>query len=1827
MPATDPKVRIISKVAMRTLLKKLVSILEDDPFPGCFWILSGFTPDQIAEFVLASSGVSSIAAKLHIELPRGTFQGVVADSYLVDHSAVHTRSLERTGRIILTVDSEGDVGTSLNHKDTISADALKASDETAEDWYEVVCAELGATISETTRKHIIALIRGVFDVGYFGIEAAADYILSVVSTVNDGTHITKAAGLNLPKLGLPKYEDCFKALVDKKLGYKSQWAEKFEQHQKNASYLARRQPSGLLLDPDELLKSLDKYRDQAASGEIAVSDELLQAFAEYANAEPSDQAPAQTLFFEHDWSDAKKFFDKASPKSSIRKFVEETRKALSHRNLQPSEEENALLEELESKTSRKSGSSSEDEKLFFETFEDVIADHNPKLAAEWQDYVYEKSATCTDFIAGLFDCVRRRLQGFTLGNQCKVVIEGVRQSSIADFRVFDADVCTYFERHYGKLEELTGGRVSFAGEGTGKKRTLLPDFRAKVKSELKFSGGKKKSKTARSLEFRVTIHERAPNQKDWALVASIPLIWRFPGDSVPVQESSDLDAIIKHASMANRTALVKSVANYASVGKTGVPHNISLEDTQGFAPSPGGNISGRFIPSPSKIETIDAKILALLAEAESDNKLPPEAAKTIKLALADLSKAAKAALSAYGSSALNLTPIPEYSTAYREVHQQIASIGNDFLRKRLLEEFWHFGSVTIEESNRRPTISIICPWHPLRMEAHRARVVQLTRRLTEILTPVALQFSDDRKGSLFIKDVKELCESPLLPDLTLAWSKLDAKLMSHSSHFGNYSIHQAEDGKNIHAEAQATAEDAREATQVIIEEVDDYLRLQPHERDNLAILLYNCRSSELPSMLVEEFNKRNRDPKCDKVNCEILLTNRNERQLQSVYQELVADAPNSTADERDNDFLSRVRINISAVGSVGPSRRTKRCKPTDIAFCRDLLSKESRIAWEWTGKEGSIVPADDLIPHQWQRMLPFKEGNRVAQIYLTCPAQTASGWSYIHNLGFACEPQMVKKGWEAGWLVLPVRSLNFDSEDVSRTIRETHDLGVWVVNQDQLLDRRLLEDKDIRVIRYVQNTSIGRNTVISSTARDTLLVATIKEILRNILIGDPPEEQLDGFVKQFMHQANAISGRLILRAARRSNNTKELIGVVLSKFLIESQIGTDGKDCWFLLDDYCHWLGKRDGSRLADLLVLSPGERDGRPHLEIVVTEAKFVTPEIVNLEKSDSESQLLDTLLQMARALSADPRPLDQDLWLSRLADMLLSRTIRSSRNGAVIPEYWRALIRSRQCTFSITGYSHVFAHLPGEQVVSQHKGIATKIHDVQAHQEVFNFEATRDIIVHMLEKTPSKTLILRNQLGHPKFAPLKAIDLRLTSDEEAARAQERSHHFPPETVKAKDFTQSAPESAPEPELEDKSTCAMSGNPEEPPTEEPPIIPSTELDPVLSFLGVRAALHTASAKDDQEWLMKTVFNLKSALHRHGMSAKPVEGKSPILTPNAALIRLQGGPDLTLSQIEKRADELYTTDGLKILSLFPGERMISVSVERPDRQVLHTVNVFADLMKDQVSHGERVFIGIREEDGDPMFIDPFANPHTLIAGATGSGKSVLIQNMLLHIALTRSPDQSHIYLIDGKSGIDYMPLRHLPHVKAGGGSIIDTKEGSIEVLGGLVEEMERRYQLFKEAEAKNINHYRAKTAIYLPTLWVIHDEFAEWMEDDDYASNVDSLVNRLSQKSRAAGIFMMFCAQRPDNTVMPLQLRSQLANRLVLKVSDPGTAEIATGEKNSRAEQLLKHGHMLAKVDSVKVYLQVPYIDTDEEMEPLVSLLNKRYSSPVPEPETTTPQA
>ena len=200
-------------------------------------------------------------------------------------------------------------------------------------------------------------------------------------------------------------------------------------------------------------------------------------------------------------------------------------------------------------------------------------------------------------------------------------------------------------------------------------------------------------------------------------------------------------------------------------------------------------------------------------------------------------------------------------------------------------------------------------------------------------------------------------------------------------------------------------------------------------------------------------------------------------------------------------------------------------------------------------------------------------------------------------------------------------------------------------------------------------------------------------------------------------------------------------------------------------------------------------------------------------------------------------------------------------------------------------------------------------------------------------------------------------------------------------------------------------------------------------------------------------------------------------------------------------------------------------------------------------------------------------------------------------NILLGIAATNTVNQAHITLIDPKQGLDYLAFDGLPHLVRG---IVDNQREALKCISALVEEMERRYRLLAAEKADNLAKYNRKVPLerQLPALWLVHDEFADWMLTNEYKKGVTNQVSRLGSKARAAGIHLVFAAQRPDAHVMPMQLRSNLGNRLILRVESEGNSEIALGKKG--AELLLGRGHLLAKLtgETSLEYAQVPYVES-----------------------------
>ena len=157
----------------------------------------------------------------------------------------------------------------------------------------------------------------------------------------------------------------------------------------------------------------------------------------------------------------------------------------------------------------------------------------------------------------------------------------------------------------------------------------------------------------------------------------------------------------------------------------------------------------------------------------------------------------------------------------------------------------------------------------------------------------------------------------------------------------------------------------------------------------------------------------------------------------------------------------------------------------------------------------------------------------------------------------------------------------------------------------------------------------------------------------------------------------------------------------------------------------------------------------------------------------------------------------------------------------------------------------------------------------------------------------------------------------------------------------------------------------------------------------------------------------------------------------------------------------------------------PSARVIvAIAIERPSRRILHLPDVWKSWNPDCARGNHELLIALREEDSSPLFLSPQSNaPHTLIAGSTGSGKSVLMQNIILGIACTNTPEQARISLIDPKLGVDCFASDGLSHLEGG---IIDDQQNAITKLGELVDEMNRRYGVLKENKVANIFDLRSK---------------------------------------------------------------------------------------------------------------------------------------------------
>lgn len=348
---------------------------------------------------------------------------------------------------------------------------------------------------------------------------------------------------------------------------------------------------------------------------------------------------------------------------------------------------------------------------------------------------------------------------------------------------------------------------------------------------------------------------------------------------------------------------------------------------------------------------------------------------------------------------------------------------------------------------------------------------------------------------------------------------------------------------------------------------------------------------------------------------------------------------------------------------------------------------------------------------------------------------------------------------------------------------------------------------------------------------------------------------------------------------------------------------------------------------------------------------------------------------------------------------------------------------------------------------------------------------------------------------------------------------------------------------------------------------------------------------------------------------------------SATVGPTVTLYEIVPAAGVRISKIKNLEDDIalsLAALGIRIIAPIPGKGTIGIEVPNVKKTVVSMKTLLASDKFQHSNHSLPIGIG-KKIDNDNFIVDLASMPHLLMAGATGQGKSVGLNAILVSLLYKKHPSQLKLVLIDPKK-VELSIYRHIEKhflAKLPGEEeaiITDTKK-VVHTLNALCIEMDNRYDLLKEAGARNIKEYNEKFVKrklnpqkghqYLPFIVLVIDEFADLIMTA--GKEVEMPIARLAQLARAVGVHLIIATQRPSVNIITGTIKANFPSRIAFKVSskiDSRTILDAGG-----AEQLIGKGDMLISHQGELTRLQCAFVDTPE-VEEIVEFISDQRGYP-----------
>ena len=320
---------------------------------------------------------------------------------------------------------------------------------------------------------------------------------------------------------------------------------------------------------------------------------------------------------------------------------------------------------------------------------------------------------------------------------------------------------------------------------------------------------------------------------------------------------------------------------------------------------------------------------------------------------------------------------------------------------------------------------------------------------------------------------------------------------------------------------------------------------------------------------------------------------------------------------------------------------------------------------------------------------------------------------------------------------------------------------------------------------------------------------------------------------------------------------------------------------------------------------------------------------------------------------------------------------------------------------------------------------------------------------------------------------------------------------------------------------------------------------------------------------------------------------------------NGNIKKVSHGPVVTLNEFEPAAgvkvskiinlsDDIArnTSSESARIATIPGSNTVGIELPNNIRENVYLSEIFsnADFKKKDIKLP--IALG-KNISGKPIVGDLASMPHLLIAGTTGSGKSVCINTIILSLLYRHTPDKCKFILIDPKM-LELSTYEGIPHLLC---PVITEAKKAASVLGWVVKEMESRYRLMTKEGVRNIDGYNAKHKLPMPYIVVVVDEMSDLMLVA--GKEIENYIQKLSQMARAAGIHIIMATQRPSVDVITGTIKANFPTRISFQVTSKIDSRTILGEQG--AEQLLGKGDMLYMSSANRIVrIHAPFVSDNE---------------------------